>query len=239
VQPIRKRLTYANVMSSIAVFLVLGGGAAFAATKIGANQLKANSVKTGKIVKEAVTTSKIKQNAINTSKIANDAVTGEKVNEGTLGTVPSATNATNATNATTAANLTGQTPFLFRLGFGQERLIASHGSVSLTAVCDQSGGNDRARILMATSQNGAVANGTDAFSGNAGKFLETTSPPDEREFVVVTAPTGQTNVSVDIDEGFVLGPDDKMLTANSEGLGLGVNYRNVGCVFGGIANAVG
>ena len=32
---IRKRLTYANVMSSIAVFLVLGGATAFAAKKIG------------------------------------------------------------------------------------------------------------------------------------------------------------------------------------------------------------
>lgn len=93
---LRKRLTYANVMSSIAVFLVLGGATAFAASKIGANQLKANSVKTGKIVKEAVTTSKIKNDAVNTAKIANDAVTGAKANESTFGTVPSATNATNA-----------------------------------------------------------------------------------------------------------------------------------------------
>lgn len=31
----RKRLTYANVMSSIAVFLVLDGATAFAASKIG------------------------------------------------------------------------------------------------------------------------------------------------------------------------------------------------------------
>jgi len=93
VKQIRNRLTYANVMSSLAVFLVLGGATAFAASKIGANQLKANSVKTGKIVKEAVTTSKIKNNAVGTSKIANDAVTGEKVKESSLGEVPSAANA--------------------------------------------------------------------------------------------------------------------------------------------------
>ncbi len=100
---IRKRLTYANVMSSIAVFLMLGGATAFAASKIGANQLKANSVKTGKIVKEAVkagklaknavTTPKIANGAVTTEKIANDAVTGEKANESTFGTVPSAVNA--------------------------------------------------------------------------------------------------------------------------------------------------
>jgi hypothetical protein len=110
---IRKRLTYANVMSSIAVFLILGGATAFAAKKIGANELKANSVKTGKIVKEAVTAGKLKNgavttgklakgavtnekiadNAVTTTKIANDAVTGEKAKESTFGQVPSAANA--------------------------------------------------------------------------------------------------------------------------------------------------
>lgn len=106
---IRKRLTYANVMSSIAVFLVLGGATAYAAKKIGSNEIKGNSITTGKIKKEAVTTSKIKNNSISTAKIQNDAVTGAKVKDGSLtgsdinlssvGTVPNATNAVNATNA--------------------------------------------------------------------------------------------------------------------------------------------
>jgi len=79
VKQIRQRLTYANVMSSIAVFFVLGGATAFAATKIGANEIKANSIKTGKIVKEAVTASKLKDGAVTTGKIANDAVTSAKI----------------------------------------------------------------------------------------------------------------------------------------------------------------
>ena len=100
---IRNRLTYANVMSSIAVFLVIGGGAAFAAlgkNTVGTKQLKNNAVTTAKIKKEAVATAKIKGAAIDASKLANesvttekiakDAVTGEKVNEATLGTVPNA-----------------------------------------------------------------------------------------------------------------------------------------------------
>jgi hypothetical protein len=41
VQRIRKRLSYANVMSSIAVFLVLGDGAAYAAQKIGSHDFGA------------------------------------------------------------------------------------------------------------------------------------------------------------------------------------------------------
>jgi hypothetical protein len=61
VKQIRKRLTYANVMSSIAVFLILGGATAFAAKKIGTNQLKGRSVTAAKIKKNAVTASKIKK----------------------------------------------------------------------------------------------------------------------------------------------------------------------------------
>jgi len=103
---IRRHLSYANVMSSIAVFLMLGGATAFAATKIGANEIKANSIKTGKIVKEAVTSGKLKNGAVTeskiadgavtTNKIANDAVTGDKAKESTFGQVPSAANANNA-----------------------------------------------------------------------------------------------------------------------------------------------
>lgn len=76
---IRKHVTYANVMSSLAVFMVLGGATAVAATKIGANEIKANSIKTGKIVKEAVTAGKIKNNAVGESKLADGAVTTAKI----------------------------------------------------------------------------------------------------------------------------------------------------------------
>lgn len=73
---IRKRLTYANVMSSIAVFLVLGG-AAFAAT-----QLPKNSVGTKQLKRNAVTTAKIKKSAVNGSKIADGSITGVDINAG-------------------------------------------------------------------------------------------------------------------------------------------------------------
>jgi hypothetical protein len=83
VKQIRKRLTFANVMSSIAVFLVLGGAAVAAvSSKIGTGQLKAKSVTTNKLATSAVTTNKIK----------NDAVTGAKAKESSFGQVPSALN---------------------------------------------------------------------------------------------------------------------------------------------------
>jgi hypothetical protein len=81
---VRTRLTYANVMSSIAVFLVLGGATAFAAKKIGSNELKGNSVTTAKIKKNAVTASKIKQSSITTAKIANGAVRNRKIATGSV-----------------------------------------------------------------------------------------------------------------------------------------------------------
>jgi hypothetical protein len=87
---IRQHLTYANVMSSVAVFLVLGGATALAAT-----QLAKNSVGTKQLKKNAVTTAKIKKEAITNAKIKKGTITGASINLGALGTVPSATNAEN------------------------------------------------------------------------------------------------------------------------------------------------
>jgi hypothetical protein len=107
---IRRHVTYANVMSSIAVFLMLGGATAFAATKIGANELKANSIKTGKIVKEAVTAGKLKNGAVTESKIADGAVTTNKIADNAVTTNKIADNAvtTNkiADNAVTTNKIT-------------------------------------------------------------------------------------------------------------------------------------
>lgn len=70
----RKRLTYANVMSSIAVFLVLGG-AAYAAV-----QLPSHSVGTTQLKNSAVTTAKIRKGAVNGRKIADGSITGVDIN---------------------------------------------------------------------------------------------------------------------------------------------------------------
>lgn len=83
-QQIRQRLTYANVVSTLALFLVLGGGAAYAAKKIDSHQLRGGAVTTAKIKRNAVTRSKIKANAISTPKIANGAVTYAKLANGSV-----------------------------------------------------------------------------------------------------------------------------------------------------------
>jgi hypothetical protein len=92
---LRNRFTYANVMSSIAVFLVVGGASAFAA-------LGQNTVGTKQLKKNAVTAAKIGTNAITAAKIADGAVTGAKINASTVGKVPSAASADSANTAKSA-----------------------------------------------------------------------------------------------------------------------------------------
>lgn len=84
-QELRKHLTYANVVATICLFLLLGGATAIAAGALGKNTVGSKQLK-----KNAVTAAKIKKNAVTTAKIKKDAVTGAKVNESTLETVPSA-----------------------------------------------------------------------------------------------------------------------------------------------------
>jgi hypothetical protein len=85
VKQIRKRLTYANVLSTITAFVVLTGATAFAAQQlgkktVGAKQLKSNAVTTAKIKKNAVTKAKIKNGAVDTTKIADGSVSGTDIN---------------------------------------------------------------------------------------------------------------------------------------------------------------
>jgi len=94
VQRIRKRLTYANVISSLALFLVVAGGSAFAASQLGKNTVGSKQLK-----KNAVTAAKIKKEAITGAKVKKGSLTGTQINSATLGNVPSATNATNASVA--------------------------------------------------------------------------------------------------------------------------------------------
>jgi len=94
----RPRLSYANVMSTLCFFLLLGGGA-FAANQlpknsVGSRQLKPkavktgylarNAVRTGKVALEAIRAGKLAKNAVPTNRIRNDAVTGAKIGNGAV-----------------------------------------------------------------------------------------------------------------------------------------------------------
>lgn len=105
----RPRLTYANVIASLALFVALGGSAVaagLAKNSVGPNQLKRGAVKANKLAKKAVVSGKIAPKAvtagklgpnavlpgnlgagiISTSKIAAQAVTAEKIKNNVITT---------------------------------------------------------------------------------------------------------------------------------------------------------
>jgi len=117
VKQIRKRLTYANVMSSIAVFLVLGGATAVAAHQlakksVGTKQLKTNAVTTAKIKKEAVSNVKIKKEAVTGDKIQGNAVSGDKIKAGAIDTSKIAAGAVGAGQLAAGSVGNAQTQFV-------------------------------------------------------------------------------------------------------------------------------
>ena len=81
----RPKLSYANVMSTLCFFLLLSGGAAYAASHLGKNSVGSKQLK-----KNAVTTAKVKNEAITAAKVKKGTLTGTQINASTLGTVPTA-----------------------------------------------------------------------------------------------------------------------------------------------------
>ena len=72
----RPTISYANVMSTIAVFVALGGTSyAVARNSIGARELKRDAVTSSKIKNRAVTSSKLGRNAVTSGAIRNGSIT--------------------------------------------------------------------------------------------------------------------------------------------------------------------
>jgi hypothetical protein len=110
-QRLRSSLTYANVMATLAVFLVLGGGTALGAYVVSSNsQIGPNTVSGHKppldkhaniiggsingtdLAASAVTGPKIAANAVTGAKVLNDSLTRDDINEATLsGVTPGGT----------------------------------------------------------------------------------------------------------------------------------------------------
>ncbi len=86
---IRKRLTYANVTATIALFMALGGATAIAANQlprnsVGPRQLQPNAVRTGFLDKNAVRTGKIAFEAVRAGKIAKNAIVTNRLRDGAV-----------------------------------------------------------------------------------------------------------------------------------------------------------
>jgi hypothetical protein len=76
---IRSKLTYANVVATLALFLSLAGGAVYAANKIRTNDIARNAVKRAKIAPNAVRAGKIAKQAVVRNRIRDNAITSAQV----------------------------------------------------------------------------------------------------------------------------------------------------------------
>ncbi|HEY1286639.1 MAG TPA: hypothetical protein VGF04_11170 [Solirubrobacterales bacterium] len=161
---LRDRLTYSNVLSTICLFLLLGGGGAFAAShlrkgSVGTKQLKKNAVTKAKIRKNAVTTAKIKAGAVTGSKIANGSIKGGDIDLATLGTVPNAV----------AAN--GQTPTKIFKTFndGEGGIVATIAGFTMAATCNGESDVDVTLSSPASAHSVEIAEG---FGQPEGRIFE-------------------------------------------------------------------
>jgi hypothetical protein len=102
---LRPKFTYANVISTLCLFLLLGGASALAAGQLGKNsvgtkQLKNNAVTTKKIKNGAVTGAKLATGAVTGAKLATGAVTGDKLGAGAVSTTTIADGAVSTSKIT-------------------------------------------------------------------------------------------------------------------------------------------
>ena len=146
-----RKLTYANVVATLALFLAVSGGAVWAASQLGKNAVQSkniarnavksqdiatNAVKTRNLAKNAVKSAKIAANGVTNTDIAKAAVTRAKLKTGTLAGlqvadaqatgVPGLT--TEATGAGAPIALTGTASFTPAAGKSYELLAELRGN---------------------------------------------------------------------------------------------------------------
>ena len=167
----RPRLSYANVVSTLCLILVVGGGAAYAADTIGSEdiingQVKSpdignNQVRSVDIRADAVDGSKVLDNSLGTNDVATNSLFGSDIFDGTL---TSADIGTSAVASTEIANGSIVSADIASHGIDQSRIAGTdhYGSIGV-------GGLSSGRCTTVTISIGG------ALPGDAG-ILTTTAP---------------------------------------------------------------
>jgi hypothetical protein len=174
---VRKKLTFANVTSFLALFVALSAGSYAAiklpANSVGAKQIKAKAVTNSKLASNAVTRPKLAAGAIDGSKVKDGSLTGADINMTSLGKVPSAAAADTAGAATIARVKTASST--------ATSSAATPSSVPFdgaTATCDQGllvvGGGVMTGDPSSQLTIDSFPNGNAAWSGRVANFSSAT-----------------------------------------------------------------
>lgn len=82
----RPRLTYANIASTLALFLALGGGAAYAASKVNTGDLAKGAVHASNVFKRAITSGKLAVGAVRSNQVVDGAIGSKQLADSAVGT---------------------------------------------------------------------------------------------------------------------------------------------------------
>ena len=180
-----RRLTYANVIATLALFLALGGGAVWAAShksaKVGTGKLKPNAVTAGKIKANAVTQAKIRNNAVTNAKIREGAVNLGKIAAGTF-VIASATSAPVSVDGPSAVQVSFNAPLTFTPAAGTVYLM----SIEARGANLARSGTEPCRVQVVPLVNGAE------WGGGAPLVLSAFEPTPEAPSGTIPA-AGQTS----------------------------------------------
>ena len=81
----KPRLTYANIVSTLVLFLALGGGAAYAASKVSSGDLAPGAVHTSDVFKRAITSGKLAVGAVRSNQVVDGAIGSKQLADGAIG----------------------------------------------------------------------------------------------------------------------------------------------------------
>src|SRR5690349_16210503 len=122
---LRPRLTYANVVATLALVLAVGGGTVYAAMKLGKNEVKSKNIAKGAVKnsdlgKNAVTSPKVKDGTISADDLANGVIQADVTGKASAGPKSGLT-----TSTPEPLPLTGTTTFTPKAG--EVAAIAAEG----------------------------------------------------------------------------------------------------------------
>ena len=157
-------LSFANVVSVLALFVALGGSS-YAAMKIGSDEIADNSVRGRDIHKDTVRGTDIRNNDVKGRDVRDNTLTGADLKESTLGSVPQAEDALTLAGKPASAFLGSDRQIrtgLIKLAHAETKTVASSGPFTWKAACsDGGGGNTRLTVTVESTEAGASAGAFD------------------------------------------------------------------------------
>jgi hypothetical protein len=228
---IRARTTYANVVSTLCMFVLLGGGA-YAATKITSKDLAKNAVRSKHIKDGQVNTRDLKANAVHSAQVADGAIGADDLGPGSVTSVAIADGAIGADDlaADERVHVVG-TPGEPGFGTGgQEDCIWSAAS---TQVEPPSFFKDKAGIVHL----GGLAASADHAGPGDGTCSAPGSPNDSTEdgIIFVLPPAYRPVLATYLPGYSTVGPVPSFVVIGQGGIDFGGTLLPAGAVFANTA----